>query len=168
MNTDTGPFLTIPFLNILIFQTNKVCLPRVLIFHFLMKQDFLNYQYIHYSHHADTFVYTTYLCMPVYIFVMQNMENLQFTPNWYFLYSCIPFLLQFNSSHLLLYPFWYLWLSALHYAVDLTKKFCIQKLVYTIAPNECNSYYTAKWYLRNLWTREVTENGLFWNHILGL
>lgn len=30
---------------------------------------------------TDTFVYTTYLCMPVYIFVMQDMENLQFTPN---------------------------------------------------------------------------------------
>lgn len=72
------------------------------------------------------------------------------------------------SSHLLLYPFWYLWLSALHYAVDLTKKFCIQKLVYAIAPNECNSYYTAKWYLRNLWTREVTENGLFLKQYFGV
>lgn len=168
MNTDTGPLLTIQFLNILIFQTNKVCLPRVIIFYFLMKQDFPNYQCIHYSHHADTFVYTTYLCMPVYIFVMQNMENLQFTPIDIFCTLAYHSFCSLISLHLSLYPFWYLWLSALHYAVDLTKKFCIQKLVYTIAQNECNSYYTAKWYLRNLWTREVTENGLFWNHILGL
>lgn len=99
-----------------------------------MKQDFPNYQCIHYSHHADTFVYTTYLCMPVYIFVMQNMENLHQIDIFCTLaYHSFCSLI---SLHLSLYPFWYLWLSALHYAVDLTKKFCIQKL---------GIYYCTKW-----------------------